>query len=366
MCTQRGDGKHTYIWIKKPHVQVTIPNEIPTRSRWSRLSLDNPEIHSCYWKSTSELILANLYGTRICHNGLVVSGGMTYKWGMTVPQSRSTPTASNHRTGSAGGKHLGAHLPAENRSWRLLNERTLEEITSSQQAKQLCEYPHKWQRANLEKERKAYLEKSRRAIGDDKCTEHRADVKCTYKCTDLEDDQCDCKSTGEMMRKWSSLDLCRTSAIMSTEAVPNETENDLWTYQIVYHNGNARDSHRMASWAPVETTTKRWLPDCLEWRAQEHSIIQSSTYQRHQLICFTKRLTEMNAERPYWRPISLLGRCWRSLNITTDVHHVRATGCKRWCHISRMAYKAMNEGLESANAFENIWYEWPFHEKLTR
>ena len=36
----------------------------------------------------------------------------------------------------------------------------------------------------LEKERKAYPEESRRAIGDDKYTKHRADVKCTYKCTD--------------------------------------------------------------------------------------------------------------------------------------------------------------------------------------
>jgi len=34
--------------------------------------------------------------------------------------------------------------------------------------------------------------------------------------------------------KSSKCDLCRTSAIMSAEAVPNETENDLGTYQIVY------------------------------------------------------------------------------------------------------------------------------------
>jgi len=95
-------------------------------------------------------------------------------------------------------------------------------------------------------ERKAYPEESRRAIGDDKCTKHRADVKCTYKCTDLEDDQCDYTSTGEMMRRSSELDLCRTSAIMSTEAVPNETENDLRTYQIVYRTAS-RASHRNAS-----------------------------------------------------------------------------------------------------------------------
>jgi len=87
-------------------------------------------------------------------------------------------------------------------------------------------------------ERKAYPEESRRAIGEDKCTEHRAGVKCTYKCTDLEDDQCDYTSTGEMMRRSSELDLCRTSAFMSTEAVPNETENDLRTYQIVYRTAS--------------------------------------------------------------------------------------------------------------------------------
>jgi len=34
--------------------------------------------------------------------------------------------------------------------------------------------------------------------------------------------------------------------------------------------------------------------------------------------------------------------------------------------ISRLAYKAMHEGLESATALEYIWYEWRFHEKLMR
>jgi len=54
------------------------------------------------------------------------------------------------------------------------------------------------------------------------------------KFTDLEDDQCDYKSTRETMRRSSELDLCRTSAVMSAEAVLNETENDLRTYHIVY------------------------------------------------------------------------------------------------------------------------------------
>ena len=84
-------------------------------------------------------------------------------------------------------------------------------------------------------------EESRRAIGD-KCTEHRADVKCTYKCTDLEDDQCNCRGTREMMRRPSEFDLCRTSAIMSTEAVPNETENEHRTNQTVTERHRKRQS----------------------------------------------------------------------------------------------------------------------------
>ena len=35
---------------------------------------------------------------------------------------------------------------------------------------------------------------------------------------------------------------------------------------------------------------------------------------------FTNRLTEPDAEWPYWRAISLFGRCWRRINITTDGH----------------------------------------------
>jgi len=102
-------------------------------------------------------------------------------------------------------------------------------------------YPDKRQQAHLEKQRKAYPEENwqaQPAIGD-KCTEHRPDVRCTYKCTDLEYDQCDCKSTREMMRKSTEFYLCRTSAIMSTEAVPNNPNS--------LPNDIARDRHRMAS-----------------------------------------------------------------------------------------------------------------------
>jgi len=109
-CPPGSDGKHTYRGINTPHAQVTIRNEIQAQSCRSRHSLCNPEIHRCY--------------------GLVVGGAMMYKGGMTVQESKPTPTASNHRTGSAGRQHLGVHLPAANRSWILVNKRTLEEITT--------------------------------------------------------------------------------------------------------------------------------------------------------------------------------------------------------------------------------------------
>jgi hypothetical protein len=40
------------------------------------------------------------------------------------------------------------------------------------------------------------------------------------------------------MGRSSEFDLCRTSAFMSTEALPNETENDLRTYQTVYRTAS--------------------------------------------------------------------------------------------------------------------------------
>ena len=40
------------------------------------------------------------------------------------------------------------------------------------------------------------------------------------------------------MTRSSELDLCRMSAFMSTEAVPNKTENDLRTYQTVYRTAS--------------------------------------------------------------------------------------------------------------------------------
>ena len=134
-----------------------------------------------------------------------------------------------------------------------------------------------------------------------------ADGKCTYKCTDLEDDQCDWKSTGEMMRRSSELDLCRRSAFMSTEAVPNETENGLRTYRIVYRT------------ASRETVTERHcdrqsrqLPNDdyrIAFNGGRRNLGLGSHLPKAPTGMFTKRLTDMIAERPYWRPTSLLGRC---------------------------------------------------------
>ena len=128
----------------KPHAQVTNPNEIPTQSQRFQFSLDNPEIHSCYMKSTSESILANRYGTRRSCNGLVVGRPTTYKWGMTVPESKTTPTVSNHHTGSAERKHLGAHLPTEITSRVNKHvEKSRPHETTSELRDRRCGYPDK-------------------------------------------------------------------------------------------------------------------------------------------------------------------------------------------------------------------------------
>jgi len=65
-------------------------------------------------------------------------------------------------------------------------------------------------------------------------------------------------------------------------------------------------------------------------------------------------------------PINLLGRRRRRMNITTDGHRVRATGCMSGYQISRLTYKAMHRARESVNTLAYIYYECPFHEKLTR
>jgi len=81
-------------------------------------------------------------------------------------------------TGSAGRKHLGAHLPAENRSWRSVDERTLDEITSRANK---CT----WRRVNS-------------ATGDETTSELRNDDVDTQ----TSDSKHTCRKSGQHSRRW--------------------------------------------------------------------------------------------------------------------------------------------------------------------
>jgi len=69
-----------------------------------QFDLDNPEIHSCYWKSTSESGLTHQYGTRRNRDELVVRRATRYKRGITVPEVLGGRTLehSNQQTITAG------------------------------------------------------------------------------------------------------------------------------------------------------------------------------------------------------------------------------------------------------------------------
>jgi len=152
------------------------------------------------------------------------------------------------------------------------------------------------------------------------------------------------------MRRPSEFDLCRMSAFMSTEAVPNETKNDLRTYQIVYRTA--------------------WRETVTEWHHERHlrqllrdddsklglnTRMIGSPLPNAPTGMLPKQLTELNAERLYWRPLSLLGRCWSRMNITTDGHRVRATGCKGWSQIHQdWPTKLCTRGRECSNTPEYI------------
>jgi hypothetical protein len=129
---------------------------------------------------------------------------------------------------------LRAPCLEQNHSWRFVDECTLKEITSrvnqckwrrtncapGDQAtcelrKRCYQYTAKRQQAHLAEERQVYMGESwhaQPAIGGDKCAEHRVDVKCPYKSTDLEDDRCDCKSTGVITRTSTKYDQYQTTA----------------------------------------------------------------------------------------------------------------------------------------------------------
>jgi hypothetical protein len=48
----------------------------------------------------------------------------------------------------------------------------------------------KRQHVHQNKQRITYPDKNQHGIGHNECAEHRADIQCAYKCTNLEDDQC--------------------------------------------------------------------------------------------------------------------------------------------------------------------------------
>jgi hypothetical protein len=73
------------------------------------------------------------------------------------------------------------------------------------------------------------------------------DVKCANKCMDVDDDQCDCRITGEMLRRHRKFDLCRTSAIMSTEAVLIKI-----LYNCVISTESVPTRHRTAPLYPLQ------------------------------------------------------------------------------------------------------------------
>jgi len=139
------------------------------------------------------------------------------------------------------------------------------------------------------------------------------------------------------------------NCIVSNEAVSNKTENDLWTYWMVYWT---------ALWETVGTTIERWwlsiptkiMAECLNIGIGCEDYREPSTegtdWNEYRTGCGTTIL----------RAISLLGRSWRKMNITTDRHRVRATGCKGWFHIHRdWPTKLYTRARESATVPEYIY-----------
>jgi len=137
------------------------------------------------------------------------------------------------------------------------------------------------------------------------CAPSTVDVKCTYKCTNFEDDQRDCHSTGELMGRSSVIDLCRTSAMMSTEAVPNENKHDLGTNQIV----NWMASRETVT-EPHRATQSRSLPkggyqSAFVWGLETYDFREFSTegtdWDIFQTACQSQcRKTMLEAYKPAW------------------------------------------------------------------
>jgi hypothetical protein len=110
--------------------EITNPMpKLQSRIR-SQCSLDNPAIHTSSQISTSLQSLTNLYSNKTSSHELFVSGATMYPKGKTVPETKTTPPAIYHWTGSSWKMDHGGHWQAGNHSGRFVNEHSLEDITS--------------------------------------------------------------------------------------------------------------------------------------------------------------------------------------------------------------------------------------------
>jgi len=127
--------------------------KLQSRMRWRR-SFENPETHSWYRTSTSVPRLTNRYDARRRSNWFVVGVATTYNWGMTIPDSKTTPAGSDYHIGSAGRKLIGQHWPAEKSQleisrWANLGRNHLQSQQASMEKSQPMHLEIKWQ-ANSE------------------------------------------------------------------------------------------------------------------------------------------------------------------------------------------------------------------------
>jgi len=129
---------------------------------------------------TLERILTNQYGIWRTCNDMVIGGATTYKWAITLSESKLSPTASTYRTASAVRWHLGVSLLAKNRTMGIVGEMT-SELWKCQSG-----YEANSSHVHLENEQDAYAEKSHwgyTAIGNGKCNKHRVDINHCSMCT---------------------------------------------------------------------------------------------------------------------------------------------------------------------------------------
>jgi len=120
-----------------------------------------PRYTAATGKSTSESSLTNRYGARRSRMRWVVGGATTCKRGITVPESKPTPTASNHITGSAGRKlsvpwkrslavnkqndDMDTQTSDSNHTWRRSGKHTRRKVGERTQQLETISTPSTWQ-----------------------------------------------------------------------------------------------------------------------------------------------------------------------------------------------------------------------------